>query len=357
VGLGGLLRAARQGNRSGTIVLESATGSGRVFFKRGKLIGATCGDLQGLPAVRAILEDDQSRFRYTLRTRFHVENIDHAATEEILGWASMAPRDAESHGLRLITGGLTVMDAYEVLSALEGTPVPVAVTLVCEEGTGEIVRDKSHVLHVHVEGKETPLQAMAAISSWSGTRFVARKAVGGFPVTVDKPLQDFFAEAMRLIPEEMIRAARPGELPEWELSEGEYESLYHRILEMGVAEKIKLAFLGSKEARDILVRDPNKLVAVAVVKSPKIQESEIESISKSKHVAEDVLRQIAGTKEWVKSYNIKLNLTSNPKTPLPIAMKFLAHLRELDLRRLAKSKNVSSVLATQARRLAEAKSG
>lgn len=357
VGLGGLLRAARQGNRSGTIVLESSAKSGRVFFKKGKLIGATCGDLQGLSAIRALLDGDQSRFRYTLRTRFHTENIDHAETDEILAWPSMAPREADSQSLRLITGGLAVMDVYEILSALEGTPAPVAVTVVCEEGTGEVVRDRGRVLHVHVEGKETPLQAMAAISSWSGTRFLARKAVDGYPVTVDKPLQDFFSEAMRLMPEEMTRVARPGELPEWELSESEYESLYHKILEMGVAEKIKLAFLGSKEARDILVRDSNKLVAVAVVKSPKIQESEIESISKSKHVCEDVLRQIASTKEWAKSYTIKLNLASNSKTPLPIAMKFLPHFRELDLRRLAKSKNVSSVLATQARRMAEAKGG
>ena len=266
-------------------------------------------------------------------------------------------KSGDGQGQRLITGGLAVMDVYEILSALDGTPVPIAVTVVCEEGTGEIIRDRSHVLHVHVDGKETPLHAMAAISSWNGTRFVVRKAIDGYPVTVAKPLQDFFAEAMRLIPDEMTRITRPGELPEWELSEGEYESLYHRILEMGVAERIKLAFLGSKEARDILVRDPNKMIAVAVVKSPKIQESEIEAISKSKHVCEDVLRHIASSKEWSKSYTIKLNLTSNSKTPLPLAMKFLPHLRELDLRRLAKSKNVSSVLATQARRLADAKGG
>jgi hypothetical protein len=357
VGLGGLLRAARQGNRSGTIVVKSSAGSGRVFFRRGKLIGATCDGLQGSEAVRALVESDRPRFLYTLRTRFHVDNIDHAHAEEILAWPAMAPKEGDGQVQRLITGGLAVMDVYEILSALDGTPVPIAVTVVCEEGTGEIVRDRSHVLHVHVDGKETPLHAMAAISSWNGTRFVVRKAIDGYPVTVAKPLQDFFSEAMRLMPDEMTRITRPGELPEWELSEGEYESLYHRILEMGVAERIKLAFLGSKEARDILVRDPNKMIAVAVVKSPKIQESEIEAISKSKHVSEDVLRHIASSKEWSKSYTIKLNLTSNSKTPLPIAMKFLPHLRELDLRRLAKSKNVSSVLATQARRLADAKGG
>jgi hypothetical protein len=38
-------------------------------------------------------------------------------------------------------------------------------------------------------------------------------------------------------------------------------------------------------------------------------------------------------------------------------VQFLPHLREPDLRKLAKSKNISQVVATQARRIAEAKSG
>jgi len=160
-----------------------------------------------------------------------------------------------------------------------------------------------------------------------------------------------------LIPQEITRVTRPGELPEWELSEVQFESLYHQILRMGVAEKVKLACLGTREARDILVRDPNKMVALAAVKSPKIQEAEIDAISKSRHVCEEVLRQIASTKEWAKLYHIKLNLAFNSKTPIPIAVQFLSHLRELDLRKIAKSKNVSQVVATQARRIAETKSG
>jgi hypothetical protein len=126
---------------------------------------------------------------------------------------------------------------------------------------------------------------------------------------------------------------------------------------MGVAEKVKLAFLGNRESRDILVRDPNKMVALAAVKSPKIQESEIDAISKSKHVCEEVLRQIAATKEWSKMYHIKLNLASNSKTPVPIVVQFLPHLRVPDLRKLAKSKNISQVVATQARRIADSKKG
>ncbi|HMK36372.1 MAG TPA: DUF4388 domain-containing protein, partial [Desulfomonilaceae bacterium] len=357
-GLAGLMHAARQGVRSGTVAIQSAKNKGRVFFSRGKIIGASWDSLKGLSALEQMVQTRGATFRYMLRTYFHEQNLDSAEAEALLEKPGYGPYpEGDAHGMRLVTGSLNAMDVYELLFALEGSVAPVKISLICEEGTGDIYRDRSRILHVHVDGKEGPMQSMAAMMSWNGLRFILRQTQEEFPVTVDKTLNDFFSEATKLIPDELIKAARPGELPEWELSETEYESLYHQILHMGVAEKLKFAFFGSREARDILVRDPNKMVAVAVVKSPKIQESEVETISKSRQVCEDVLRQIASTKEFMKSYSIKLNLTSNSKTPLPIAMRLLPQLRELDLRKLAKSKNVSAHLATQARRLAEAKGG
>lgn len=356
-GLGGLARAARVGSRSGTIVLDSEGKTGRIFIKKGKVIGAVTESLEGIPALEHMLGWKRTRFRFTLRTYFHVENLESSRVDELLDGpdAKPVPVGEGSTGMRIITGSLDVLDVYEALTALEDALVPMSMNVVCEEGSGEIYSDRNRILHAQVAGKEGPYQAMAAMVTWTASRMIIRPAVGSFPTTVDKPLSEFFTEAMKQIPEEMRQITRPGELPEWELSEAEYESLYRRILEMGVAEKIKLAFLGGKDARDILVRDPIKLVAVAVVKSPKIQESEIEAISKSRQVAEDVLRQIAQTKEWAKSYQIKLNLVSNPKTPVPIAMKFLPHIRGLELRKLAKDKNIPQVIASQARRLAETK--
>jgi hypothetical protein len=358
-GLAGLIRAASQGARSGTIILEAVKHSGRVFFRRGRVVGAIWGSLEGKEAIEAILQVPDLKFRYTLRTHFHVENVDPLVAEELLHKAAAGPSMPEEGEtwLRLMSGSPEAMDVFEVLSALEGTPVPMEVSLLCEEGSGEIFRDRARILHAHVEGKEGPLESMAAMIAWNSTRFLVRHAHQQFPITVDKPLADFFTDAIKLIPKEITRVARPGELPEWELSETQYESLYNQILRMGVADKVKLAFLGSREARDILVRDPNKMVALAAVRSPKIQESEIDAISKSKHVCEEVLRQIASTKEWSKLYHIKMNLAFNSKTPVPIVVQFLPHLRELDLRKLAKSKNVSQVVATQARRIAETKSG
>jgi len=357
-GLGGLLRAARQGGRSGAIVLESPTRVARVFFKKGKVVGAISGSLEGMPALKAMIETRDFRFRYLLRTYFQQENLDSLQADELLSTAAAGPDQeaAPSAGLVLVTGHPAAMDMFEVLSGLEGIPEPMVFYLMCEEGSGEIYRDRSHILDVRVEGINDPQEAMAALLSWTGVRFIVRKAPTDHVARLSKSLHDFYSDSLRLIPEDAVRMASPGQLPEWELSEAEFESLYHRILQMGVGEKIKLALFGNKEARELLVRDPNKIIAVSVVKSPKIMDAEIETISKSRHVCEDVLRHIAGTKEWMRSYTIKLNLVANAKTPVPIAMKLLGQIREPDLRKLAKNKNVSQTIATHARRLAEAKS-
>ena len=357
-GLGGLLRAARQGSRSGTIILESPARTARVYFKKGKIIGASTGSLEGMSALKVLLETRDFRFRYLLRTYFHQENLDPLQADELLSTSDAGPdqETAASAGIVLVTGHPAAMDVFEVLSALEGIPEPVVLSLMCEEGSGEIYRDRNHILDVHIEGINDPQEAMAALLSWTGVRFIIRKAPTDVSGRLSKSLHDFYSDAVRLIPEDMIRITSPGQLPEWELSEAEFESLYHRILNMGVGDKIRLALFGNKEARDILIRDSNKIVALSVIKSPKIMDSEVEAISKSRHVCEDVLRHIAGTKEWIRSYTIKMNLVANAKTPVPIAMKILSQIREPDLRRLAKNKNVSQVIALQAKRLADAKS-
>jgi Domain of unknown function (DUF4388) len=357
VGLRGLLLAAGQGNRSGTIVLDGLEQSGRVYFSEGKMIGAVCGSLEGKPALEQLLKDPDQRFRYVLRTHFHSENVAPTAVADLINSVEAGPKPIEKSrsGVHFVSGNLQAMDVFDVLSALEGTPVPVRLSVICEEGTGEIYRDGARILHCHVDGKDNPVQAMGALLTWTGKRFVLSRASEDFKHTVDKTLGDFVTESLKDVADESQQLRRPGELPEWELSEEEYESLYFKILNMGVAEKIKLAMLGNKEARSILVRDAKKMVAVAVAKSPKITISEVEAISKSRQVCDDVLRQIAATKEFMRSYSVKVNLCNNSKTPVPIAMKLLPQLREHDLRKLAKSKNIPQAIATHARRLAEAK--
>jgi hypothetical protein len=130
----------------------------------------------------------------------------------------------------------------------------------------------------------------------------------------------------------------------------EITNLYAVIQKMSVYQKIKLARLGNREARGLLVRDRNKVVAVAAVSSPKLTENEIVSIAKSRNVSDEVLRIIAHNRQWIRTYKVKLALAQNPKTPQPLAMGFVSQLQDADLLSLMKSKDVPAVIATHARR-------
>lgn len=131
----------------------------------------------------------------------------------------------------------------------------------------------------------------------------------------------------------------------------EFLSKYKLSQQMGVADKIKIAMTGDKEWRTLLIKDSNKLVSAAVVKNPRITEPEILAVAKSKIQNDEIMRLICMNKEWLKNYPIRKALVENFKTPLPSALRFMATLTEKDLAALAKSKNVSTVISTQARRL------
>jgi hypothetical protein len=116
-------------------------------------------------------------------------------------------------------------------------------------------------------------------------------------------------------------------------------------------QKIKLARLGGKEARALLVKDRNKIVSSSVLASPKLTETEVVGFAQSRAISDDLLRIIANNREWTKNYQIKLALTSNPKTPAPQAIKFLNYLQDKDLRTLMKSRDVPSNISAHARRI------
>ncbi|MGI9592727.1 MAG: hypothetical protein ACR2P8_15260 [Myxococcota bacterium] len=136
-----------------------------------------------------------------------------------------------------------------------------------------------------------------------------------------------------------------------ELDEEAATNLYALIQQMSVFQKIKLARLGNAEARSLLVRDRNKVVAVAAVSSPKIGDQEIVSFAQSRNVSDEVLRLISNNRQWTRNYQVKLALATNPKTPQPTAMKFVNFLQDNDLRMIVKSKDVPSAVSTHARRI------
>jgi hypothetical protein len=140
-----------------------------------------------------------------------------------------------------------------------------------------------------------------------------------------------------------------GQPPETAEQQGRKLTITQRILKMSVSEKIKLATLGNKEARTILLRDANKLVCMAAVTSPRITEGEIMTLSNSKTTNAEVLRFVYSNRELMRNYALRLSLVKNPKVPLPTALRFLQALQERDIRELARDRNVPNTIQSQAK--------
>ena len=136
-----------------------------------------------------------------------------------------------------------------------------------------------------------------------------------------------------------------------EPDEEKLQSLYSRVQDMNVMEKVKLARFGNGDARALLVRDRNKVVATAAIRSPKIKESEVVTFAKSRNLSDEVLRIIANNREWTRSYSVKKGLVMNPKTPLSGAIKFVNYLTDRDLREIMRSRDVPGQISQQARRI------
>ena len=127
-----------------------------------------------------------------------------------------------------------------------------------------------------------------------------------------------------------------GPLPEVEADGGDDEgAAVKKLAKLGVVEKMKLATNGTREQRALLVRDPNRLVAAAVLSSPKLTESEVEQFAKMANVAEDVLRVIGSNRAWTKNYGVVAGLVKNPKTPLALSMTLLQRVNDRDVKMLA----------------------
>jgi hypothetical protein len=133
-------------------------------------------------------------------------------------------------------------------------------------------------------------------------------------------------------------------------------TVYSRILRMSVSQRVHLAFKGGKTERSILIRDRNRLVCAAVIRNPRIGDSEAEEVSKMRNVDDEVLRLISMKREWMAKYPILLSLIKNPKTPIGVVMPLLSRLGVRDLKNLIGDRGVSEVVRKNAKRMFQQKS-
>jgi len=133
--------------------------------------------------------------------------------------------------------------------------------------------------------------------------------------------------------------------------EDERISTLQKLARMNIADRIKVAMLGTKEERGILIRDGSKLVSSAVLASPKLSEQEVEAFANMKNVRENVLRDIARSRKFMKNYVVLRNLCNNPRTPLDLSLGLTKNLMGPDLKLLSTNKNIPETLQKAAIRL------
>ena len=129
------------------------------------------------------------------------------------------------------------------------------------------------------------------------------------------------------------------------------QTLIQRLAKMTVAQRVQFAMKGGSEARRTLIRDNNKVVQRAVLQSPRLTDQEVEAFAAMSSLTDEILRLIAGNRNFRKNYTVVRNLINNPKAPLDVTLHMLPMLNMVDLKRLTTNKNVPETLRTTAMKL------
>ena len=196
--------------------------------------------------------------------------------------------------------------------------------------TGELSVDDAWLIAQHIEVSDADID-----DSWLAREFIEE-------MLAETPEQTAANAQAVINAERMEGDASPERI-----------SLIRRIMYMTVKDRVKLGLKGDREARGILVRDANKVVATAVIHNPRITDHEIENIAAMRTVSDEVLRLIARNHAWARSYSIIHNLARNPRTPMATAVHILPRIRTRDLKSIALNRNVSEAVRRQATRLSE----
>ncbi len=207
------------------------------------------------------------------------------------------------------------------------------------------VMSNPKLLNALINNPATPVRVKALVQEWKRLYYSGQeeKAVEA----VDEMLEEI--EELEEL-EEIEEIEELLEAPE-QKERNIYTLTWNEIKNLPVPAKVRLALMGSKMHRAILIRDNNKIVVEAVLESPKLTENEIAIYSKMKSLPQEIIRKIATSREWTKHYSVVLNLVKNPKTPLPIAMGFLSRLRERDLREISRSREVPDPIRREAQKI------
>ncbi|MEE2644511.1 MAG: hypothetical protein VYD19_06220 [Myxococcota bacterium] len=172
-------------------------------------------------------------------------------------------------------------------------------------------------------------------------------------VSVSGLTQGSIGEEVPRATEQLVPRSKGAEGP----TEGKRLTPAQRIQKMNVSSKVRLALLGNQSERALLIRDANKVVSRAAIRSPAVSESEALLYARNNALSADVIEYISKNKKWMRSYPIKVSIVMNPKTPAHTALQYLTHLRPADLNSIVRSHSVPSIVRQRAQAILKARKG
>ena len=115
-------------------------------------------------------------------------------------------------------------------------------------------------------------------------------------------------------------------------------------------DRLKLAMKGTREQRAQLIRDSNRMVATAVLSSPKLTEAEVEPFAKWGTCRRTFCGSSPPTAPGSKNYGVVQAGDATRRRRPAISMQLLHRLTDKDVKMLSDDRNVPEALRLAARR-------
>ena len=316
------LKVLELNRRTVTLRLERPTGCGSLRLLEGRLVEARCGATAGDDAARQLLTWIDASFEQESSPDETPGDVTRSTCELVREAMAAAPAAPALDPRWRISGDLAAMSVAELcqLGALNrrgyALRLPEQAQMCFHDG--RIVRATAGDVH----DEEAVCQVLTLSAGPFEIAPLDEAPVGGFVGIAP----DFLAEGVRRADEERPSPGEPagGKQPA--------HGPRRQIRELSAAQKLALAHKGTRNERLILMRHPDRRIALAALMSSHTTDNDVEAIARATSANVDVLTAIAHHERYGHSYTIVRALVFNPKTPTAEAVRLVSRLREYDLR-------------------------
>lgn len=129
--------------------------------------------------------------------------------------------------------------------------------------------------------------------------------------------------------------------------------LVERIPDLRLGERIALGRLATPPVLRTLLREGEPRVTHACLLNPRLREDDLVTVLRLAEAPVAVLEAAARSRRWAESYNVRLELVLQPRTPLALALAQITSLVRRDQVRVSRTRGLRPLVQAAAERAAE----